>query len=665
MVCFDLVTPSTTHVITFQVTVDTIPDQGLLINEALHENDAPGTLEEAAVAVVQLPWAEPKINEFSVNHVSTDTEEYLEIIGSPNADYSAYAVLSIEGDYNSSNSSEGFIDRIVPLGITDANGLFLSELPNDALENGTMTLLLVKDNTAVTSNDIDTNDDGVIDNTYWSEIADEVAIHDGGASDLTYGVPVLGVAYDGFAFAPGAASRIPDGFDTDSATDWVRNDFDLAGIPGYVGTPTYGEAYNTPGAFNEIVKVVTFNVTIPDFTPVADTIYIVGDEVELGEWDPGLIAMTKVDDTHWTIDIIFEEETELEFKFTRGSWDTVIMQADGNTDIEGNNLLLTVAYDETGRQVYDYTVMNWQDPLITAVTPLDGSVGVSTLTTVTTTWSQSVAANSCFTLADAVPTDVAGTCAYDDATKTITFTPDAALAQDTLYTATASDIVDLGGYMQKTDYIWSFTTNAQAPVAVADSYTTDEDVQLVVAAAEGVLANDTDDGPLTAELVLDAANGTLALAADGSFTYLPDLDFNGEDSFTYKAFDGELYSETVTVTITVTPVNDAPEAVDDEYTVIEDGLLEVAAPGVLANDIEVDLDNMVVSLVTNVEHGSLILLGDGSFTYQPDEGFSGIDTFVYQLVTYPNGIQAEWTDEATVTITVTPLPRIYLPLIFK
>ncbi len=220
-----------------------------------------------------------------------------------------------------------------------------------------------------------------------------------------------------------------------------------------------------------------------------------------------------------------------------------------------------------------------------------------------------------------------------------------------------------------------------APVALADAFSTDEDTELVVA-APGVLANDTDvemdaltaelvldaaNGTLalTAELVLDAANGTLALAADGSFTYMPDADFNGEDSFTYKAFDGELYSETVTVTITVTPVNDAPEAVDDEYTVIEDGLLKIAAPGVLANDIEVDLDSMVVSLVTNVEHGTLILLGDGSFTYQPDEGFSGIDTFEYQLITYPNAIQSEWTDEAIVTITVTPLPRIYLPLIFK
>ena len=74
--------------------------------------------------------------------------------------------------------------------------------------------------------------------------------------------------------------------------------------------------------------------------------------------------------------------------------------------------------------------------------------------------------------------------------------------------------------------------------------------------APGVLANDTDveGNDLTAEMVDDVANGTLALAADGSFTYTPNAGFVGEDSFTYKAFDGELYSEVVTVTITVNEV---------------------------------------------------------------------------------------------------------------
>ena len=71
-------------------------------------------------------------------------------------------------------------------------------------------------------------------------VVDAVAVNDGTAGDRTYGTPSLGVAYDGQLFAPGGASRIPDGTDTDAAADWMRNDFDLAGIPGFPGTPDRG-----------------------------------------------------------------------------------------------------------------------------------------------------------------------------------------------------------------------------------------------------------------------------------------------------------------------------------------------------------------------------------------------------------------------------------------
>ena len=106
-------------------------------------------------------------------------------------------------------------------------------------------------------------------------------------------------------------------------------------------------------------------------------------------------------------------------------------------------------------------------------------------------------------------------------------------------------------------------TNA-APVGIDDGYTLDEDGVLAVAAA-GVLANDTDaDGdPLTATLLTGVSNGTLALNPDGAFTYTPDANFNGSDSFTYTVADGKGGTSTATVTITVTPVNDAPVAVDD------------------------------------------------------------------------------------------------------
>jgi len=99
-----------------------------------------------------------------------------------------------------------------------------------------------------------------------------------------------------------------------------------------------------------------------------------------------------------------------------------------------------------------------------------------------------------------------------------------------------------------------------APTANDDNFTVDEDGTLTVSAANGVLHNDTDGqgDPLSAVRKSNTAHGTLAFNADGSFTYTPDADFNGTDSFTYQASDGQANSGTATVTITVNPVNDAP-----------------------------------------------------------------------------------------------------------
>lgn len=191
--------------------------------------------------------AAPVINEFLANHTGTDVIEYVEVLGAPNADLSTYSVLEIEGD---SGSATGTVDEVIPLGTADGDGRYLASLPANALENGTITLLLVQGFTGTAGTDLDTNDDGTLDVMPWTAIVDSVAVNDGGVGDLTYGGPVLGVAYDGLPSAPGGASRLPDGTDTDTAADWMRSDFDLAGIEGFTGTPVEGEALNTPGAVN-------------------------------------------------------------------------------------------------------------------------------------------------------------------------------------------------------------------------------------------------------------------------------------------------------------------------------------------------------------------------------------------------------------------------------
>ena len=208
--------------------------------------------------------AEPVINEFSASTTGTDVE-YVELFGTAGADYSAYTLLEIEGD---SESNEGTVDEVIATGTADAAGFWLANLAANTLENGTLTLLLVKNFSGALGADLDTNDDGVLDSAPWEALVDAVAVNDGGAGDLTYGMPALGPNYDGQSdFAPGGASRIPDGADTDTAADWVRNDFDLAGIPGYTGTPIPGEAYNTPGAPNRAVPTADVPPTVASTSP--------------------------------------------------------------------------------------------------------------------------------------------------------------------------------------------------------------------------------------------------------------------------------------------------------------------------------------------------------------------------------------------------------------
>ncbi|MEI4474241.1 beta strand repeat-containing protein, partial [Frigidibacter sp. MR17.24] len=170
------------------------------------------------------------------------------------------------------------------------------------------------------------------------------------------------------------------------------------------------------------------------------------------------------------------------------------------------------------------------------------------------------------------------------------------------------------------------------PTAVADSYTLAEDGSLSIAAAAGVLANDSDpDGdPLVASPLTGPAHGTLSLNANGSFTYKPVADFNGTDSFTYSVSDGRGGVATATATLTVTAVNDAPRAAGDSFAGTEDTALVIPGPGVLANDSDVDGDPLTAIVGTGPAHGTLTLNGDGSFIYTPEADFNGTDGFTYR-----------------------------------
>jgi VCBS repeat-containing protein len=231
-----------------------------------------------------------------------------------------------------------------------------------------------------------------------------------------------------------------------------------------------------------------------------------------------------------------------------------------------------------------------------------------------------------------------------NANGTLTYTPAANYNGSDAFTYTVSD--GNGGSDTATVLVNIRPVN-DAPVAAGGTVTTAEDQP-----TSGTLsASDVDGGPLQFLVVSGPTHGTLQLnASTGAFTYTPALNYNGADSFTFKANDGQADSNVATVSVTVTPVNDAPVANDDSYTVPAGAPLRVAAPGVLGNDSDVDGDPLQVTLVSGPAHGTLTLNSNGSFLYTPAAGFSGSDTFTYRASDGSLG------DLATVTISVTPTP---------
>jgi VCBS repeat-containing protein len=199
------------------------------------------------------------------------------------------------------------------------------------------------------------------------------------------------------------------------------------------------------------------------------------------------------------------------------------------------------------------------------------------------------------------------------------------------------------------------------PVASNDGYRTAEDTPLTVA-APGVLANDTDaDGdPLTASLVAGPTHGTLTLHADGSFAYTPAANFNGSDAFTYKANDGRANSNTATVAVTVSEVNDPPTAAADQATLAANTSTVV---DVTANDAPGPANEagqaLAVGSVGQPAHGQAAVVTGGAdagkVSYTPVADYAGPDAFTYTVCDdgTTDGHADPKCDTASVDVTVT------------
>ncbi len=190
------------------------------------------------------------------------------------------------------------------------------------------------------------------------------------------------------------------------------------------------------------------------------------------------------------------------------------------------------------------------------------------------------------------------------------------------------------------------TTTSQATVniavevsltAVNDAYTVTEDNTLTVNAADGLLANDESSNPTSLTVTTTPStppeHGSVTIQSDGAFEYVPVADFHGTDSFEYTISDDTNESSMATVTITIESVNDRPVVEDQAYSVTADTAFSTTAGvndlATLATD--ADDDTLTASVVQSTDNGTVSITSGGEFSYTPDAGFTGMDTFTYEV----------------------------------
>jgi len=200
---------------------------------------------------------------------------------------------------------------------------------------------------------------------------------------------------------------------------------------------------------------------------------------------------------------------------------------------------------------------------------------------------------------------------------TVTYTPDTDFNGTNTLTYTVKD--NLGAVSDPATVTVIVDPVNDAPVAQDGTATTDEDIPVAITLS----ASDIDGDGLTYAVVTPPANGTLSGTAP-NLTYTPSGDYNGPDSFTFKANDGTVDSNIASVDITVNPTNDAPVAQDGTASTDEDTPVAITLS---ASDI--DGDGLTYAVVTPPAHGALSGTAP-NLTYTPSGDYNGPDSFTFK-----------------------------------
>ena len=472
-----------------------------------------------------------------------------------------------------------------------------------ATANELITVTAVNDAPVATANPVITPEDTVVNGTVTGSDVDGDALTFTKTTDPTHGTVTLN----------------PDGTYTYTPnTNYTGNDsFDVTVSDGKGGS-TVVTVNVTVTTVNDAPVATANPVTTPEDTAVNGT--VTGSDV-----DGDALTFTKTTDpTHGTVTL----NPDGTYTYTP------------NTNYTGNDSFdVTVSDGKGGSAVVTVNV---------TVTPVNDAP-VATANPVTTP--EDTAVNGTVTGSDVDGDALTFTKTTDPTHGTATLNPDGTYTYTPNTDYTGNDSFDVtvsdgkGGSTVVTVNVTVTQVN-DAPVATAIQVTTPEDT-----AVNGtVTGSDVDGDALTFTKTTDPAHGTVTLNPDGTYTYTPNTDYAGNDSFDVTVSDGKGGSTVVTVNVTVTPVNDNPVATNDYYVVNEDSEI---TQNLSTND-KVSLDgNNVWTVATSPSYGSVFVNVDGTFTYTPNLNSNATDSFTY-TITDKDGD----TSTATVTITVNGLPEI-------
>ena len=585
--------------------------------------------------------------------------------------------LNADGTFDyTHNGSENFSDSFV-YAVSDANG--------GATDTGTVTITI----TPVNDNDPVATDDGF-------------ALNEGATFDTT----IADLLDSGFASVLGNDSDADLPNDTltvslDTEVSFGSLTLNADGTFDYIhnGSENFSDSfvYAVSDANGGVTDTGTVTITI---TPVNDNDPVATDDgFTLNEGATFDTTVADLLDSGFASVLGNDSDADLPN-------DTLTVSLD--TDVSFGSLTLNA--DGT----FDYThngSSNFTDSFVYSVSDANGGVtdtGTVTITVTPVNDNDPVATDDGFTLNEGATFDTTAADLLDSGFASVLGNDsDADLPDDTLTVSLDTD-VNFGSLTLNADGTFDYTHNGSEnfsdsfvyavsdanggvtdtgtvtititpvndndPVATGDGFTLNEGATFDTAVADlldsgfaSVLGNDSDadlpNDTLTVSLDTDVSFGTLTLNADGTFDYTHNGSENFSDSFVYAVSDANGgVTDTGTVTITVTPVNDNdPVATDDSFTLNEGAafdttaadLLDSGFASVLGNDGDSDLpnDTLTVSLDTDVSFGSLTLNADGTFDYTHNGSENFSDSFVYAVSDANGGV----TDTGTVTITITPV----------